>query len=78
MDKGASHSLFVNDGLFMERFKQMPGQQEKGASLVPKPIAAALSSAACDVCKNTAAKSGSKLAFSFKQKSACATLSEVG
>ncbi|XP_040865482.1 SURP and G-patch domain-containing protein 1-like protein isoform X4 [Glycine max] len=57
MDKGVPPSLFVNDGSFMERFKQLQQEQDKGKNVKledSKPI-----------------KGGSsgKLAFSLKQKS---------
>lgn len=41
MDKGAPPSLFVNDGSFMERFKQLQQEQEKDKDAKlkePKPI----------------------------------------
>lgn len=33
MDKGVPPSLFVNDGSFMERFKQLQQEQEKGKNV---------------------------------------------
>ncbi|GAB2300192.1 hypothetical protein Dimus_034231 [Dionaea muscipula] len=83
MDKGVNRSLFVNDGSFMERFKQLQEQQEKGSAHESKstPIASGSSVSTPvssktslvgkpgDVGKSTMANSGGKLAFSFKQKS---------
>ncbi|GAB4832615.1 hypothetical protein Ancab_006633 [Ancistrocladus abbreviatus] len=84
MDKGVPSSLFVNDGSFMERFKQLHQEKEKGVSVEeskPKSIASGnlvstsisskstLNSWANDARKNTIATSGGKLAFSLKQKS---------
>ncbi|GFY90452.1 SWAP (Suppressor-of-White-APricot)/surp domain-containing protein [Actinidia rufa] len=81
MEKGKSSGLFVNDGSFMERFKQL--QQEKDAALdeskpgptvseasIPKPVITKTSfgSKANDSLKITPVSSG-KLAFSLKQKS---------
>ncbi|PSS11992.1 SURP and G-patch domain-containing protein [Actinidia chinensis var. chinensis] len=82
MEKGKSSGLFVNDGSFMERFKQL--QQEKGAALdeskpcptvseasTPKPVITKTSfgSKANDSRKTTPVASSGKLAFSLKQKS---------
>ena len=82
MDKGKSSGLFVNDGSFMERFKQL--QQEKDAALdeskpgptvseasTPKPVITKTSfgSKANDSLKTTPVASSGKLAFSLKQKS---------
>ncbi|GAB2289056.1 hypothetical protein Dimus_023358 [Dionaea muscipula] len=83
MDEGARHSLFINDGSFMERFKQLQEEQEKGAADESKPTSTGpgssvsspvsnktfISSKPSDSHKNTLASSGGKLAFSFKQKS---------
>ncbi|XP_057496228.1 SURP and G-patch domain-containing protein 1-like protein isoform X2 [Actinidia eriantha] len=82
MEKGKSSGLFVNDGSFMERFKQL--QQEKDAALdeskpgptvseasTPKPVITKTSfgSKANDSLKTTPVASSGKLAFSLKQKS---------
>ena len=86
MEKGKSSGLFVNDGSFMERFKQL--QQEKGAALdeskprptvseasTPKPVITKTSfgSKANDSRKTTPVASSGKLAFSLKQKSKLVT-----
>ncbi|XP_061349042.1 SURP and G-patch domain-containing protein 1-like protein [Gastrolobium bilobum] len=80
MDKGPPPSLFVNDGSFMERFKQLQQEQEKGKNakledskpikvvsgpLTPSPNI----SKANDARKTFQAGSSGKLAFSLKQKS---------
>ncbi|XP_031375272.1 SURP and G-patch domain-containing protein 1-like protein [Punica granatum] len=85
MDKEAPPSLFVNDGSFMERFKQL--QQEKAketsdpaGSTQPRVVVSGTSTPNSTVSKtsfsiksNDARKpqpaSGGKLAFSLKQKS---------
>ncbi|XP_052193312.1 SURP and G-patch domain-containing protein 1-like protein [Diospyros lotus] len=82
MEKGSASSLFVNDGSFMERFKQL--QQEKGAAQkeskpgqtvsetsTPKPITSktSLESKVNVSRKFTPIASSGKLAFSLKQKS---------
>lgn len=88
MDKGVPPSLFVNDGSFMERFKQLQ-QQEKdkdkksSASEEPKPIkivSATLTpnttiskTSGNDTRKTTQTASSGKLAFSLKQKSKLVT-----
>ncbi|MBA0553258.1 hypothetical protein Golob_012454 [Gossypium lobatum] len=82
MEKGVPSSLFVNDGSFMERFKQLQQQKDdkdKAAALeeskppkvvkgssAPKPSIAFKPN---DVRKTTQLPSGGKLAFSLKQKS---------
>ncbi|CAL5340541.1 unnamed protein product [Camellia sinensis] len=82
MEKGKASSLFVNDGSFMEKFKQLeqekgpalgeskPGQTVSGTS-IPKPIVSKTSfeSKANDFRKTTPVASSGKLAFSLKQKS---------
>ncbi|GAB4828105.1 hypothetical protein Ancab_035020 [Ancistrocladus abbreviatus] len=83
MDKGVPSSLFVNDGSFMERFKQLQ-QEKKGVSteaskpkpdssgnLIPTPVISknSLNSQPNDVRKHTVATSSGKLAFTLKQKS---------
>lgn len=68
MEKGKASSLFVNDGSFMEKFKQLQEQKEKGppplsASQKPNPV----------LSNNNKSLSGGKLAFSLKQKSKLVT-----
>ena len=76
MEKGKASSLFVNDGSFMERFKQLQQDKEKGAkvdeskpvtplsgSQKPKPVFSTSSG------KTNKTSSAGKLAFSLKQKS---------
>lgn len=82
MDKATGHGLFVNDGSFMERFKQL--QQEKGeqseqtksGSTTPVTQASktAVSKTAISFKANSSSRaaqapSSGKLAFSLKQKS---------
>ena len=80
MDKGPPPSLFVNDGSFMEKFKQLQQEQEKekNTKLVEsKPIKVVSGSLtpnlsiskANDTWKTSQAGSSGKLAFSLKQKS---------
>uniref|UniRef100_A0A5B6YPT6 Putative G-patch domain-containing protein n=1 Tax=Davidia involucrata TaxID=16924 RepID=A0A5B6YPT6_DAVIN len=84
MEKRIASSLFVNDGSFMERFKQLQQENEKGASSkeskpgptisgtpTPKPIISKISleSKANDSRKTTPVASSGKLTFSLKQKS---------
>lgn len=80
MDKGPPPSLFVNDGSFMERFKQLQQEQGKGKnakSEESKPIKVVSGSLthnpsigkANDMRKTSQAGSSGKLAFSLKQKS---------
>ncbi|KAE9620920.1 hypothetical protein Lal_00018962 [Lupinus albus] len=80
MDKGPPPSLFVNDGSFLERFKQLQQEQEKGKNAKleeSKPIKVASGSLAFnpstrkanDTQKTPQAGSSGKLAFSLKQKS---------
>ncbi|XP_059651826.1 SURP and G-patch domain-containing protein 1-like protein isoform X2 [Cornus florida] len=85
MEKGAGSGLFVNDGSFMERFKQLQQEKQKSVTLeeskpsrtvpmtsTPKPIISKISleSKANDLRKtNPAASSNGKLAFTLKQKS---------
>ncbi|PWA56148.1 G-patch domain-containing protein [Artemisia annua] len=79
MEKGKASSLFVNDGSFMERFKQLQEDKEKGAkvdeskpvtplsgSQKPKPV---FSSTSISSSKTNKTSSAGKLAFSLKQKS---------
>ncbi|KAE8720889.1 SURP and G-patch domain-containing protein 1-like protein [Hibiscus syriacus] len=83
MEKGVPSSLFVNDGSFMERFKQLQQQKDeknKAAALeeskppkvVKRPSAPKSSFAFNKVAverKTAQTPSGGKLAFSLKQKS---------
>lgn len=83
MDKGVPPSLFVNDGSFMERFKQLQQDKEKGVAVedsTPKTNVSRSSFSSpgvkigSDVKRNSQQKSatsasGGKLAFSLKQKS---------
>ncbi|KAG9133857.1 hypothetical protein Leryth_017943 [Lithospermum erythrorhizon] len=82
MEKKTDPSLFVNDGSFMERFKQIqqqegtPRQENKSAQNVsgtstPKVVISKTNVAfkVNDSRKTTPASSGGKLAFSLKQKS---------
>ncbi|KAL3615375.1 hypothetical protein CASFOL_041036 [Castilleja foliolosa] len=78
MDKPTDRGLFVNDGSFMERFKQLeekkveqPGKSLSGSSKFttsnPKSV---ISKTTIDHLKTSQApSSGKKLAFSWKQKS---------
>ncbi|KAJ9562982.1 hypothetical protein OSB04_008142 [Centaurea solstitialis] len=84
MEKGKASSLFVNDGSFMERFKQLQEEKEKGAKVEesklgpplsgtqkPKPVFSnsGLESKASDSRRTNKPPSAGKLAFSLKQKS---------
>ncbi|KAK2407318.1 SURP and G-patch domain-containing protein [Trifolium repens] len=80
MDKGPPPTLFVNDGSFMERFRQLQQEQERGKNAKPedsKPIKVVSgpltpkpsNSKANDAKKSSQGSSGGKLAFSLKQKS---------
>lgn len=82
MEKEKASSLFVNDGSFMERFKQLQQEQKKGSALgkpqsgvissdLPKQISGAnkVASDSNDSQKAAPATSSGKLAFSLKQKS---------
>lgn len=77
-------TLFVNDGSFMERFKQLHQDKDKGAAVEDsRPKTNLLRSSASNTSsikigtevkqnnqqKNAAPASGGKLAFSLKQKS---------
>ena len=62
MEKGAASGLFVNDGSFMERFKQLQQEKEKGESKLGTNVSGTITP------KPANSKSG-KLAFSLKQKS---------
>ncbi|KAJ7982183.1 SURP and G-patch domain-containing protein 1-like protein [Quillaja saponaria] len=83
MDKEVPSGLFVNDGSFMERFKQLQQEQEKeksvkleeskpikivSGSLTPNP-SISKTSKANQTGKSSQDTSGGKLAFSLKQKS---------
>ncbi|KAL2939156.1 SURP and G-patch domain-containing protein 1-like protein [Bienertia sinuspersici] len=84
MDKGVPPSLFVNDGSFMERFKQLQQDTEKGAAVEDSKTKTSVTRSSNPSTfsikhgaevkhnnqqKTTAAASGGKLAFSLKQKS---------
>ncbi|KAI3414986.1 AAI domain-containing protein [Psidium guajava] len=84
MEKEAPSSLFVNDGSFMERFKQLqqenakdtstPSGDPKQSSIVsrsgnPSATKTHLDSKANNSEKSSQPLSGGKLAFSLKQKS---------
>ncbi|KVH96628.1 G-patch domain-containing protein, partial [Cynara cardunculus var. scolymus] len=84
MEKGTASSLFVNDGSFMERFKQLQEEKEKGAKVEesklgpplsgpqkPKPVFSnsGSESKASDSRRTNKSSSAGKLAFSLKQKS---------
>lgn len=85
MEKRAASSLFVNDGSFMEKFKQLQQEKEneqkagaaseefKQRTVVsgnsPLISKSSLPSKVNDTRKPTPAASGGKLAFSLKQKS---------
>ncbi|XP_071692259.1 SURP and G-patch domain-containing protein 1-like protein [Rutidosis leptorrhynchoides] len=67
--------LFVNDGSFMERFKQLQQAKDLGHDLTvsespkPKPVISTSGSKASNYSKNNKTPSSGKLAFSLKQKS---------
>ncbi|KAF3452676.1 hypothetical protein FNV43_RR03109 [Rhamnella rubrinervis] len=85
MDKGVPPSLFVNDGSFMERFKQLEQEKDKKSSTQGESRPSNINSGTLtpnvtvtktsvefksnDKRKTTQAASGGKLAFSLKQKS---------
>ncbi|KAK2971530.1 hypothetical protein RJ640_017899 [Escallonia rubra] len=83
MEKGTNSGLFVNDGSFMERFKQLQEKEKNTApkesklgptvsgTAAPKPVISkfSLESKASDSGRKTMAASSGKLAFSLKQKS---------
>ncbi|ESQ45293.1 hypothetical protein EUTSA_v10010376mg [Eutrema salsugineum] len=83
MEKGAPPSMFVNDGSFMERFRQLQQEKDKEKDKVshvedskPVKIISGISNPRPSVNKssvglksNDAQKKGGKLAFSLKQKS---------
>lgn len=80
MEKGTASTLFVNDGSFMERFKQLQEEKEKGAArssptvlgvATPKPVISKTGSVSKvnDSRKPTTTASSGKLAFSLKPKS---------
>jgi len=85
MDKGVPSSLFVNDGSFMERFKQLhqgkddksPVQDSRPKTDTPRsstPIVKTGDMRASSNTRKTAiVPSGGKLAFSLKQKSKLVT-----
>uniref|UniRef100_A0A175YFJ2 G-patch domain-containing protein n=1 Tax=Daucus carota subsp. sativus TaxID=79200 RepID=A0A175YFJ2_DAUCS len=80
MEKGKSPALFVNDGSFMERFKQLQEENRKSATKLPPTVSGApvpkhvisktgSVSKVNDSRKPSTNASGGKLAFSLKQKS---------
>ncbi|XP_010426812.1 PREDICTED: SURP and G-patch domain-containing protein 1-like protein [Camelina sativa] len=83
MEKGAPPSIFVNDGSFMERFRQLQQEKNKEKDKVvsvedskPVKIITGVSNPRPSASKisiglktNDAQKKGGKLAFSLKQKS---------
>ncbi|CAA7019242.1 unnamed protein product [Microthlaspi erraticum] len=83
MEKGAPPSMFVNDGSFMERFRQLQQEKDKEKDKVahveeskPVKIISGISNPKSYANKisiglktNDAQKKGGKLAFSLKQKS---------
>ncbi|KAL8028525.1 hypothetical protein ABFX02_14G166500 [Erythranthe guttata] len=85
MDKGKEPGLFVNDGSFMERFKQLQQEKEKkgepleksrsgSSTLITSTPKAVISNTTINIKANgprktTQPPSGGKLAFSLKQKS---------
>lgn len=84
MEKGAPPSMFVNDGSFMERFKQLQQEKDKETDKVahaeeskPVKIMSGISNprpsvnnnSSIGIKTNDAQKKGGKLAFSLKQKS---------
>ncbi|XP_010503934.1 PREDICTED: SURP and G-patch domain-containing protein 1-like protein isoform X3 [Camelina sativa] len=83
MEKGAPPSIFVNDGSFMERFRQLQQEKDKEKDKVvsvedskPVKIITGVSNPKPSASKisiglktNDAQKKGGKLAFSLKQKS---------
>lgn len=84
MDKGAPSGLFVNDGSFMEKFKQLHQEKDGGAAVQdsrPKistprsstPIIKTGDIRPGNMRKTAAPSSGGKLAFSLKQKSKLVT-----
>lgn len=83
MEKGAPPSIFVNDGSFMERFRQLQQEKDNEKDKVshvedskPVKIISGISNPRPSASKisiglktNDAQKKGGKLAFSLKQKS---------
>lgn len=80
MEKGTASSLFVNDGSFMERFKKLQEEKEKGAKVEESKSGPTLSGSETPKSVNSYSGLGSKartaktsssgkLAFSLKQKS---------
>ncbi|CAN6445768.1 unnamed protein product [Victoria cruziana] len=80
MDKGRDPSLFVNDGSFMEKFKQLQQQNQEKAAVQDRAKSSALKidgvvskrpfeNKVNDGRKSILSSSGGKLAFSLKQKS---------
>lgn len=89
MDKATNPSLFVNDGSFMERFRQLQQEKEKKSELLDKSRSGSstlvtsspktvISKTAVEFKSNGSRKpnqtpSSGKLAFSLKQKSKLVT-----
>lgn len=80
MDKGRDPSLFVNDGSFMEKFKQLQQQNQEKAAVQDRAKSSALKidgvvskrpfeNKVNDGRRPILSSSGGKLAFSLKQKS---------
>ncbi|KAL9244586.1 hypothetical protein vseg_018352 [Gypsophila vaccaria] len=84
MDRGVPPSLFANDGSFMERFKKLQEETQKAAAVEGSRTEKVVTQSSTpvrsstkigtdvkhnDVRKTSSAASGSKLAFSLKQKS---------
>ncbi|KAL6495691.1 hypothetical protein OROGR_030254 [Orobanche gracilis] len=85
MDKATSQSVFVNDGSFMERFKQLQQEKEQKSEVLDKPRSGSstlitsnpktvinkttIEFKANGSQKTNQAPSSGKLAFSLKQKS---------
>lgn len=85
MDKGVPSSLFVNDGSFMERFKQLHQEKDDKSAIqdsrlktnTPRSSAPIIKTGdirpSTNIRKTAIAPSGGKLAFSLKQKSKLVT-----
>lgn len=88
MEKGKASSLFVNDGSFMERFKQLQEEKEKGVKVEDSTSGPGSHKQPKTVFSNSSSKlkqpksepgttpkppSAGKLAFSLKQKSKLVT-----
>lgn len=85
MDKGVPSSLFVNDGSFMERFKQLHQEKDDRSAVqdsrpktnTPRSLAPIIKTGdirpSTHMRKTAIVPSGGKLAFSLKQKSKLVT-----